>query len=292
MYIILIIVNIIAFIMYGVDKRRAVHHQWRISERALILISVFGGVGGLLGMIVFHHKTRKWKFRILVPMFAVVEIAAAAFFMWTSVYYHADEYAAAALQSDETVTVREVSTGWMFDGPYDEDAYIFYPGAKVEETSYAPLLHRLAEEDMDVFLVKMPLRLAFFGMNRAGDIIGSSSYKRYYMGGHSLGGAMAASYASGHEQDIAGMILLASYPAKEIDIDTLAVYGSNDGVLNMDRMNKAKDMVSGRYHESVIEGGNHAQFGNYGIQRGDGTADITWTEQQSRTVEEIRKWIS
>lgn len=64
-----------AFVMFGVDKRRAVRHEWRISESTLLMLSVFGGIGGLLGMIVFHHKTRKWKFRVLVPAFALADMA-------------------------------------------------------------------------------------------------------------------------------------------------------------------------------------------------------------------------
>jgi len=65
----------VTFVMFGVDKRRAVRHEWRISESTLLMLSVFGGIGGLLGMIVFHHKTRKWKFCVLVPAFALADMA-------------------------------------------------------------------------------------------------------------------------------------------------------------------------------------------------------------------------
>ena len=231
---------------------------------------------------------RKSKRRIIALLASVPAIITFAFLVWTAVYYHAGESVTAALQSDETVTVKKTSTGWMFDGPSDETAFIFYPGAKVEETSYAPLLHRLAEEEMDVFLVKMPLRLAFFGINKADQIIDDTSYSRYLIGGHSLGGAMAAGYAADHEDEIAGMILLAAYPVKETKTDTLVIYGSEDGVLNMDRVRKAGDLVSGRYRECVIQGGNHAQFGDYGEQRGDGKATITAEDQQIQTIAEIR----
>lgn len=69
------IINIIAFILYGIDKKRAIKDQWRISEFNLIVIALVGGsLGALFGMIVFHHKTRHWKFRILVPLCLIVHI--------------------------------------------------------------------------------------------------------------------------------------------------------------------------------------------------------------------------
>ena len=134
------------FILFAADKRRAVAHKWRISERMLLCFSFFGGIGGLLGMIFFHHKTRKWRFKILVPLFAFVDATVIAFFLWSSVYYAADISAESAMISDDTVTVEKTEAGWLFDGPSDEKALIFYPGAKVDETAYAPMLRKIAEE--------------------------------------------------------------------------------------------------------------------------------------------------
>lgn len=71
----LLIVNVVTFILYGIDKRKAVKKAWRIPEVTLILFAAIGGsAGALLGMFVWHHKTRKWKFRILVPLFVVIWI--------------------------------------------------------------------------------------------------------------------------------------------------------------------------------------------------------------------------
>ncbi len=68
-----IVISVVAFILYGIDKHRAVKHQWRIPEKTLILTAwLGGGIGALLGMLVFHHKTRKRKFRILVPLSVAV----------------------------------------------------------------------------------------------------------------------------------------------------------------------------------------------------------------------------
>ena len=284
--IIIAIMSAVTFILFGVDKYRAIRRRWRIPEATLLLFTLlFGGIGGLLGILVFRHKTRKRKFRILVPLFALWQVLLAAFFIWTADYYHADPAAVAAMEPDARVEIRETKEGWLFDGPAEDTAIIFYPGAKVEPVSYAPLLHKLAETGADVFLVKMPLNLAFLGTDRAGDIIGRTSYRRYYIGGHSLGGAMAANYASAHDVD--GVILLAAYPVKELDTDVLLIYGTEDRIVNKARIKDAERLVKGEYTEFVIEEGNHARFGNYGKQAGDGQALITAEEQQGETVRQI-----
>ncbi|MGN0362512.1 MAG: DUF1294 domain-containing protein [Bilifractor sp.] len=79
----LLAINIISFILYGVDKRKAIRHKWRIPEATLLLFAFLGGAAGaLLGMFFFHHKTRKWKFRILVPLALVLWIGVVGIFLF------------------------------------------------------------------------------------------------------------------------------------------------------------------------------------------------------------------
>lgn len=69
----LAVINLTAFLFYGADKRKAVKDQWRTPESVLIGLAAFGGgLGALIGMRVFHHKTHKWKFRLLVPLFCIL----------------------------------------------------------------------------------------------------------------------------------------------------------------------------------------------------------------------------
>jgi len=79
----LLIINIIAFAAYGIDKWKAKHNKWRISEMTLLLLAFFGGVlGALLGMKVFRHKTQHWKFKILVPLALLLWIAGLGYIVW------------------------------------------------------------------------------------------------------------------------------------------------------------------------------------------------------------------
>ena len=227
--------------------------------------------------------------RIGMAVFIVFAVLFALFFFYTENYYHADRTAVMMLRTDEYAAVTSSQTGLLFDGPGEEDLLIFYPGAKVQETAYAPLLRQIAEEGMDVFLVRMPARLAFFGSNKADEALQETAdYANVYIGGHSLGGAMAANYAAEHAESLDGVILLAAYSTKPLpdSLPVLSVYGTEDGVLN--RGNYEKNLANvPNLQEFVIEGGNHAQFGNYGEQRGDGEAAVIPETQQDRTAEAI-----
>ena len=225
----------------------------------------------------------RWiKFGVLA-LFIIVAAFIGIFFF---TYYHADETALLALESDAKVTVTETDYGYFFDGKSTEDVLIFYPGARVEETAYAPLLRRIAEMGVDVCLVKMPLRFAIFGINKADDVVEMYDYENWYIGGHSLGGAMAAKYAAKHQDKIKGVFLLASYTVDTLGRNQKAAlcYGDQDKVVNL---KKIEDIAryAFEYSINVIPGGNHAQFGNYGFQRSDGTATISAEEQQKQAAE-------
>ena len=235
----------------------------------------------------------KKKMKWIIILFIIV-VLTSAFLIYTENYYHAESSALEELKTDKTVSVTQTDYGWLFDGPSERDILIFYPGAKVEETAYAPLLHHLAEQGMDVCLVKMPFRFAVFGADKAEHVMEMYDYAHWYIGGHSLGGAIAANYAAEHTVQLTGVILLAAYPTKVIDdsLILISIYGSEDGVLNMTRMAEGEQYVPGNSTQYVIEGGNHARFGNYGEQKGDGKASISAEEQQRRTVELISQCIS
>ena len=230
---------------------------------------------------------RRLLSRCAAVLAAVLLVVFAAFGVYVSIYYHADESVEKYLASETgTTKLAETNYGWFLDGPSDENAMVFYPGAKVDEKAYIPLLYRFAEEGMDVCLVKMPFHLAVFGIDKADEVMPQYDYESWYIGGHSLGGAMGAAYAAGHADELRGVVLFAAYATKKLDdsLKEIVIYGSEDGVLRLSKLREGRQFAPKRYFEHVIEGGNHALFGNYGEQEGDGTGLISAQEQQAETV--------
>ena len=208
-----------------------------------------------------------------------------AWCLYTADYYRADAAALQAMESND-IRITRTSYGWYFDGPSETDALVFYPGGKVEETAYAPLLSLLAEKGIDVCLVKMPFRLAVLALNRADRVMETEEYANWYIGGHSLGGAVAANYASDHGEKLRGLVLLASYATHPLDpgLQVLLVVGSEDGVVNRAKLEAGMQYLPADAVFYTIPGGNHAQFGSYGPQRGDGEARISPEEQWAETA--------
>ena len=116
----------------------------------------------------------------------------------------------------------------------------------------------------------------------------------WYIGGHSLGGSMAATYLSDNTEDFRGLVLLGAYSTADIsdaDMKVLSVYGSEDKVLNKEKYNEYKPNLPENFTEVVIDGGCHAYFGMYGEQEGDGVATISNQEQIEKTADSISGFI-
>lgn len=206
-------------------------------------------------------------------------------------YYHANNTAMKYLNGTYNVTVDKMENGLFIDGPGNDTALIFYPGAKVEYTSYLPLLTHLSERGVDCFLIKMPLNLAFLGEDSADKILTNYKYDHYYLSGHSLGGVMASDYSRNSDK-ITGLILFGSYPTKTINKPVLSIYGSEDRVLNLDKYYKSRPLMGKNLTEVTIYGGNHAQVGDYGNQTKDGTAKISPQRQQELSVDAMTNFIN
>ena len=176
-------------------------------------------------------------------------------------------------------------------GRHPAAGLIFYPGGKVQAEAYAPLMEACAERGILCVLMRMPGNLAVLDPNAADGI--AAEYPEvtdWYLGGHSLGGAMAASCAAKHAEDYAGLVLLAAYSTEDLrgsGLRVLSVVGTEDGVLNREKYEQCRENLPADARELVIEGGCHAYFGCYGAQRGDGTATIGNREQIERTADAI-----
>ncbi len=210
-----------------------------------------------------------------------------------SIYTRCGDKALEALKSDANVIISEIEKAYLFDGPGTEDVLVFYPGAKVDEKAYAPLCRMLAEKGVDCILVKMPLHMAFTDRTAAGRYRSQYDYAHWYLGGHSLGGAMAASYAAQGDPHWDGLVFLAAYSTAPLpQTKCCSIYGDQDGMMGRDSYENGKQYWPAGATELVIAGGNHAQFGDYGPQRGDGTATITAEEQLKQTADAILKVVN
>lgn len=188
-----------------------------------------------------------------------------------------------------------VSEGYFFDGPGTEEALIFYPGASIEPTAYSSIMTMLAERGIDCFIIKMPLDYAILGQNKADDIFNNyPDYKKYYLAGHSMGGAMIANYSAKNLDRTSGLFMMAAYPTEDLksaEFPILFIYGTEDGVLTRSKLETGLTLVPESAVNYEIEGGNHAYFGDYGEQSGDGVAMISPITQQKITVREILKLV-
>ena len=229
-------------------------------------------------------RRKKWLVAGGIVLLVLV-ILAGVFFWYVSDYYRAEDAALEILAQDSGITVQDNLTMLSPAAPTDT-AMIFYPGAKVEAEAYLPLLDQIRQTGITCILVHMPFHMAIFDANAAEDVIDQfPAFQHWYIAGHSMGGAMASQFASDHPDQIDGLILMGAYiygdyPAEK----TLTIYGS----LNQ----SVEDQID--YTENIveIEGGNHAQFGNYGPQKGDLPAAISAEEQQKQTVAAIEAFLA
>lgn len=137
----------------------------------------------------------------------------------------------------------------------------------------------------------MPFNLAVLDINAADGILEQyPDIEKWYIGGHSLGGAMASSYLSDNADSFEGLVLLGAYSTENLsntDLDVLSIYGSEDRVMNRKKYDANKGNLPNDFTEIIIDGGNHAGFGMYGAQDGDGESKIPTEEQINITASAI-----
>jgi hypothetical protein len=233
--------------------------------------------------------------RILLGLLAVVVLSGIGFIVWAETPLGPAPEALSALESDSQVTV--TTDGFITFQPANVQpttGFIFYPGGRVDYRSYAAPLHEIAAQGYLVILVPVHLNLAFFDINAAQPVFALHPEIQYWaVGGHSLGGVAAALFAKNHPET-KGLIFWASYPAddsfKNSDVKALSVYGTND-MTGMEKFDETKKLLPKDTQFVVINGGNHAQFGDYGPQPGDKIATISRAEQQKQVVEASVKFL-
>ena len=243
----------------------------------------------------FFADKRKRKIFIVSSIVFVIAVLVGACAIYLGDYYRADNEAIGAFLPQGSAWKEEPNGNIVFEPDGAMTGLIFYPGGKVEHSAYIPLMQACAEKDILCIIAEMPFKLAVFDINAADGI--QKEYpqiENWYIGGHSLGGSMAASYLEKHTDEYEGLILLGSYSTADLsdaELEVLSIYGSEDQVLNREKYNANISNLPKDFKEIVIEGGCHAYFGMYGAQDGDGTPSISNAEQILQAAEYIAQTI-
>ena len=224
---------------------------------------------------------------LLIGILVIFMIGTVGLVVWANVRAQEATERAVAVLRENGIEREDGQLVFRPDFPTDK-GLIYYPGGLVDPEAYAVTAQGIADAGYLVVIPKMPLNLAFTGINLADGIqadfpeIGS-----WVIGGHSLGGAMAAEYAKNKVDNLDGLIMYASYPANYEDfvdfpIPILTIIGSEDtGAAQQELFYEA---ISDSARRFIIEGGNHRQYADYSFQKGDGIATISAGEQQNQII--------
>ncbi|RPH55504.1 MAG: alpha/beta hydrolase [Chloroflexi bacterium] len=232
-----------------------------------------------------------------IMLLALLLLGAGGFVLWAETPARPRQAALAALQSDDKVTVTETGKHITFEpsNVQPSTGFIFYPGGRVDYRAYAPILRQIAEQGYFVALVPVRLNLAFFDVNAAEPVLADfPQIEHWAIGGHSLGGVAASLFAGTHPQ-IEGIVYWASYPAddqlKNSGIKMMSIYASNDGLATGEKIEASKANLPTDTLFLAIQGGNHAQFGDYGPQGGDNLASIPAESQWQQVAKQTAAFL-
>ena len=229
---------------------------------------------------------------IILTIITVLVLGSFVFFSYVSNQRAASPEAVASLESDSNVIVQ--TEPWLIFKPLGETpstGFIFYQGGLVDEAAYAPSAREISQAGYLVVVPQMPFNLAVLNINVARKIITAyPEINHWAIGGHSLGGSMAAAFSDNHRDLIDGLVLWASYPAENNDLSdsnliVTSIYGTLDGVAPVEDVIASKPYLPANTTWVPIQGGNHAQFGWFGEQRGDNAATISHQDQTAQVVE-------
>jgi pimeloyl-ACP methyl ester carboxylesterase len=233
-----------------------------------------------------------WRY-LLIGFLVILLTGVGGFLLWATNPAQPEPQVVASLAAYDGVSFEQVNN-WLVFAPKDSQptvGLILYPGGRVDYRAYAPHARAIAWEGFTVIIVPMPLNLAFMGINRAEDVITAfPEITSWAIGGHSLGGAMAAEFAGANPSRVDGLVLWASYPGENNDLSSanlpvLSIFAQNDGLATLEDIADSEARLPAHTIFVEITGGNHAGFGWYGDQNGDGTATISRSAQQALIVQ-------
>lgn len=233
----------------------------------------------------------KRRYKALLVIGVVLTTLVVGFVAWALTPARPLPEALAALDSDASVEVRDGDNIEFLPLTASTPAplgVVIYPGGRVDPRAYAPLARALATRGHVVVIARVPLNLAVFATDRAVDVIAAHpDVSRWVVGGHSLGGSMAARFVHENPTRVAGLFLWAAYPADNMTrtpVPVLSVHATRDGLTTPADIAASRANLPANATFVAIDGGNHAQFGSYGAQPGDNPATVSRAVQQARVV--------
>ena len=234
-----------------------------------------------------------------IGVVSIVIIGVLGVLVWAKTgTYPARAVALSTLESTDRVTITQDKWIVFAPGEETETGLIFYPGGLVEPTAYAPILRKIAEEGVLVVITPMPLNLAILDTGAANAVIDEYPHiSTWILAGHSLGGASPAIFAENNPTRIDAIAFWDSYPPDSADlsdsaISALSIFGTTDNVPNTDNFDDKRHLVPASTEFVGIEGASHAQFGDYGPQKGDVVASISLAEQHEQVAEIMLDFIN
>ena len=246
------------------------------------------------------------RFRKIIRI--VWPTAGLLFMLWLWLSFQAQNLPEGVMASDTAVTVIESPTHLTFQPTNDQQTtgLLFYPGAMVEPTAYAPLARTLAEAGYLTIIVKLPWGTAPLDSHEAQLwqttqtlMADTPTVQQWVLSGHSRGAAIAARTIHEHEATFDGLILIGTSHPKEAafslantQIPVSKIYASEDGLASIAEVEDNRTLLPEETVWTKITGGNHAQFGYYGSQLGDGSATISREEQQAQTAVAILTFLN
>ncbi|MEQ3593652.1 alpha/beta hydrolase [Bacillus albus] len=232
---------------------------------------------------------KKWIKITLYSLLGILLIGSISFFVWSQFTYKPTKEALSLVDD------KKDEDNIVFGKNDTKIGVIFYQGAKVEAEAYSYLGEALAKDGHFVVMPKLPLNLAIFGINVVDSVMEQyPEVQKWYVAGHSMGGAMISKYAFQNEDKVDGIIFLGSYPADDFSTKSmpmLSIYGEVDALATVEKIENNKKFMSKNTTMHMIKGGNHAHFGMYGEQKGDNASLITPKTQQDETVKVIEGWL-
>lgn len=246
---------------------------------------------------------KKHSYRLIRRIYPLLGIT---FLIWFAYSTRARGFDKSILTSNEIVQVRESELAWQFSPVKSADtALIFLPGALIEPTAYAPLARDLARAGVTVYIVKPP----WLGMplpqqearlvERVEEMMAhDTAVENWILSGHSRGGASAGRIILMSSDQFDGLILVgtshpkeAAYDLSQIELPVIKIYASEDGLASVAEVEQNKIYLPAATEYFLIEGGNHAQFGWYGLQLGDQKATLERETQQAMLLRAILNFI-